>query len=415
MKIKNSRFGLILSVTCILQATIHLLVADERGVPEQYGHPGDWRDHDWSDSNSTAPSQSRPSRRYDNPANVLDDKATDAMIRHDFDSDVRYCEQALRIDPTPGRRFNLLGARARLAESKADWKSAINYYEQASRAYPAADIGKNIQQAKLALQGQAAAAKGDWKSAIYYYGQAVSIFPKAVGTRTQKDLQDAKAALAQQTKSGTAKNSAPEAPSPKAVVDRSTASTNKKSSEKSALGLTPFSQSQRQTTGPAAQREANGSNTSSGDQLVKAKSRGDSSRIKSSDEAAAEEAAKGFDQSGGSTNGKHLDPVNLAGSSSTGHPDISTVPDKYKKNPTKYAEIMGYDREARESASKVQKLKQDLAKLEEKTPSDSNERGKNEVAKVKVRTDLKIAESHRDAAELNKRDKMRQFAKAEGL
>jgi tetratricopeptide (TPR) repeat protein len=388
-------------------------------------------------------------------------KAAVAVDNKDWMSAIFYNEKFLGIPGRPQEatdlaHFTIAYAKGRLAAGKGDWDSAIRAYQEAT-AYDAR-YGRNkwgiMYAAKVGLasaMGNIATGKGDWDSATRYFREGLrnaerpisgNVFivgfamSPAMIAQYREDVNHIRGDLAyiasQKSRTNDSKASikyAKEAlkyypsdpifrenlnnalsgvvktPSTVAVAspptsDHSIVTTNKKSSNKSSLPLEAFSQSERRTTGPASQREKTvGHNRRAGDQLVSAN-------------AAGQNAGKVFDE-GTAQNAGHLDPVKITGTSS-GHPEISAVPDKYKKNPTKYAAIMAYDHEARDSAAKVEKLKQDLATLEQTAPT-AKDRGKTEVKRVEIKTELQITESRRDAAELNKRDKMRQFAKEAGL
>jgi hypothetical protein len=149
---------------------------------------------------------------------------------------------------------------------------------------------------------------------------------------------------------------------------------------------------------PPAQRFQPGSNTNARDQLDNVNDHSTKATTFNSDTARAE-AAKGFDEGGGQSSGHH-GAVKISGTAS-GHPGISAVPDKYKNNP----EIMRYDHEAKNWAAKGDQLKQDLARLEQKR-SSSNDHGKTGVEIAKVRDQISKAQSHVDAAEINKKEKI---------
>jgi PDZ domain len=161
--------------------------------------------------------------------------------------------------------------------------------------------------------------------------------------------------------------------------------------------LTPFPINSAVLDAPvvdANQQEKEGTNTNA-QQLMTIYFHSTKAAIAASDEEASDEARKGFDTSGGKSQGK-IDTSSIKTPTSEDM-RIPPLPKKYWDD----QKIMAYDKDARDWLSKSDKLEVEVEQLEQKRKT-ANDGGKTEVELANKLNEKIAADSHWHAAKINR-------------
>ena len=316
--------------------------------------------------------------------NLANMQGAAAQDKNDYQSAIHYYQEAVRIEPSDlTLRGNLACAQGHLACNKGDYKSAIHYYQEALRSNPTS----RVSQGNLAVaQAAAASAKGDWNSAIHYFQEAVRLNPTE--RRYPALLANAQAAAA--AKSNKVETASAGAAAASATGDHSTASSNKKSSDKPTLPLEAFSQSERQTTGPVSKREAKGTNRRAGDQLMSAK-------------AVGPNAGKVFDEGTGQNAGP-LQSVKVNGSIEIDR--APAIAERFKKDP----EIKKFEAQRVAAQTDRKKAEAELKSVTAALAKPGANKGEFQVKQFHASEDVTKAASRENAARINEEDTARKLS-----